>query len=328
MNHDRPAVSVVTPVYRAEGCLEELHSRLIAVLDVAVGDDGWEVIYVDDRSPDASWERLVEVAARDPRARITRLSRNFGQEAATSAGLELARAPWIVTMDCDLQDRPEDIPRLLDAAGPDALVVRAVRDKSGASHRVLGTRLYFWLLNRIAGSNIDWREAAFGVMHESVASAYVGLGDVNRNMLMVLDWLGFSTRQVRVAHDARFEGESAYTLRTLFKYAASGVFFHTTKPLRWIVLIGFLFAAASAVGSVLIAVDRLTGAPTYPGWASLMVAASAVSGVTITTVGITGLYIARIFEQVRGRPRYIHEPLAVEAPRITRARAGVTEDRC
>lgn len=306
-------LSVVVPVYRAADCLRELHQRLVAVLDPLVGVDGWELVLVDDRSPDDSWSVVTAIASDDARVNPMRLSRNFGQEAATSAGLEAARGRWIVTMDCDLQDRPEDIPSLLDTARSGFQNVRARRNKTGSWHRVAGTRFYFAVLNRMAGTRVDWQYAAFGVISHTVRDAYLAIPDNHRNLLLVLDWLGYDSTHVDVAHDPRFAGESAYSLRLLIRYAASGVFFQTTAPLRWIVYLGLLESILGLMGSVYLVGRRLSGATLLPGWTSLMIVVLLIGGVTVVSIGIASLYIGSIFDQVRARPRFIVDDSANHA---------------
>ncbi len=305
MTEPAPDLSVVIPVYRAQECIQPLHDRLTRALQ----DIGrtYEIVYVEDRSPDDSWRTLCEVIGSDPHARAIRMSRNFGQEAATSAGLADARGTWIITMDCDLQDRPEDIARLLEPAFAGAPVVRARRAKEGSLFRRLSTRMYFALLNFMAGSHVDWRYAAFGVMTSSVRDAYLSVPDHNRNLLLVLDWLDFETAEVDVAHDERVAGTSAYTLRKLLKYALAGVLFQTTTPLRWIVYTGIFEALLGVCFAVYIAIRYFTGQITVAGWASLMVTVLICTGGLMVTVGIVGLYVGSVFDQVKLRPRYIEQ---------------------
>lgn len=301
------ALSVVVPVYLGESCLEELYRRSTTVLDDMVGAEGWELLLVDDRGPDGSWREIQRISAGDPRVRGMRLSRNFGQEAATSAGLANARGEWIVTMDCDLQDRPEDIPRIYSKAQEGFQNVRARRAKAGKLHRVWGTRLYFWLLNRMAGTDVDWRFAAFGIMSAQVRDAYLAVPDRRRNLLLVLNWLGFESTWVDVAHDERFAGKSSYSLRKLIGMAVSGIFFQTTAPLRWIVYLGLAESLLGIVVASVIIIRKFTIGYVVPGWTSLITAILVTGGFTIAALGIAALYLGSIFDQVKARPRYIIE---------------------
>lgn len=296
-------ISVVIPVYRAAPCIPALHARLTAVLG-SMGVD-YELVLVEDRGGDGTWELLEELAEHDRHVRAFQLSRNFGQEAATSAGLSLARGTWTVVMDCDLQDPPESIPAMYERAQEGFDLVRARRDKRGSWYRRTGNRVYFWLLNRITG--VDWggdEYGAFSIFSEKVRRAYLSIQDSDRNFLMIMHWLGFDSADVDVPHEDRLAGESAYTLRSLIRYAFNGMFFETTAPLRWVIYLGFMVSTLGFLASAYLVVQRVNS-EVYPGWTSVVVLLLILSGFIITSTGIAGLYIGKVFEQAKGRPLYI-----------------------
>jgi polyisoprenyl-phosphate glycosyltransferase len=296
-------ISVVVPVYKCAECLRHLHRRLAAALAQVPGEH--EILLVDDRSPDDSWGILRELAEEDHSIRLVRLSRNFGQHAAITAGIEVARGRWIVVMDCDLQDPPEDIPRLYARAQEGAEIVYARRTgRRGPWFRRMASRMYFRLLNASLGTDFDPDYGNFTIISRKVRDAFLRFRDKDRHYLMILRWLGFDHASIDVAHAERYAGESAYTLGTLIKFALDGLFFQSTTLLRWSTYVGF---GASLCG-VLLAGFFLVNyflENTYPGWTSLAVLILVIGGLTITTVGVAGLYIGKIFTQVKDRPLYV-----------------------
>jgi polyisoprenyl-phosphate glycosyltransferase len=296
-------ISVVVPVYKCADCLRHLHERLGAALAEIPGEH--EIVLVDDRSPDASWDVLRALAEEDESVRVVRLSRNFGQHAAITAGLEFARGRWIVVMDCDLQDPPEDIPRLYARGQEGVDIVFARRTgRNDPAFRRLGGRLYFRLLNASLGTDFDPNYGNFSILSRKVRDAFLRFRDKDRHFLMILRWLGFEHSSIDVAHAERYAGESAYTMRALVRTAVDGLFFQSTTLLRWSTYIGF----AASLGGVLLAAYFVVWyflGTTYPGWTSLAVLVLLIGGLTITTIGVTGLYIGKIFTQVKDRPLYV-----------------------
>jgi polyisoprenyl-phosphate glycosyltransferase len=299
----RPELSVVVPVYGCRDCLRALHKRLdnaSAAIPGAV-----EFIFVDDRGQDEAWEVLCDLARADSRVSAYRLSKNYGQHAAITAGIAQASGNWILVMDCDLQDPPEDIPRLYARAqeGYDIVLARRHR-RSDSVHRRLLSRLYFKLLNVFSGSSLDGEFGTFSVISRKVADAYLRFRDHDRHYLFILNWLGFERGSIEYHPAARAAGRSGYSFRKLVAHALDGLFFQTTVLLRWIVYLGFGLALAGGAAAVYVAVARITGTA-YPGWASLVVLQLLLGGFIIASTGVTGLYIGRVFDQVRERPLFV-----------------------
>lgn len=318
---DAPDVelSVVVPVYGCEGCLPELHDRLVRVLDDLVDD--WELIFVDDRGPISSWGVLCELVDLDPRVRAFRLARNFGQHLAITAGLSQARGRWVVVMDCDLQDPPEEIPRLFAEAeqGHDIVFARRVGRQDNPFRR-LAADAYFRLLNRVAGTDIDRAYGSFSLISRKVVDAYLHFKDADRHYLFILYWLGFDHSHINYAHRERFAGRSSYGLKALISHALSGLFFQTTVLLRWIVYLGFMLAATGVAFAGYLIVARLIGS-SQPGWTSLAVFILLLSGFVIMSTGITGLYVGKVFEQVRERPLFVIDQVAGTNRSVAKRRA-------
>jgi polyisoprenyl-phosphate glycosyltransferase len=296
-------ISVVVPVYKCAECLVHLHERLERALAEVPGD--YEIILVDDRSPDESWDVLQELANRDASVRLIRLSRNFGQHAAITAGLEFAHGRWVVVMDCDLQDPPEEIPRLYRRALEGADIVYARRTgRKGPLFRRTASRMYFRILNASLGTDFDPDYGNFTIISRKVRDSFLRFRDKDRHYLMILRWLGYEHASVDVAHAERYAGESSYTLGTLIRFAMDGLFFQSTTLLRWSTYIGFFASLCGVLLAGFFFVNYFF-MNTYPGWTSLAVLVLLLGGLTITTVGVAGLYIGKIFTQVKDRPLYV-----------------------
>jgi dolichol-phosphate mannosyltransferase len=303
-------VSVVVPVYGCAPCLVALHGRLQAALSEITDD--FEIVYVDDRSPDGAWP-LLEAFARDATCptKAIRLSRNFGQPIAITAGIAEARGDWIVLIDCDLQDDPASIRALYDEALAGHEVVFSRRATRGHSLiRRIAARAYFKLRNRLLNIDMDTEHGSLMMFSRRVADAYLQVRDKDRHHALVLHWLGFDHAYVDIPHGPRYEGKSSYTWRKLAVSAFDGLFFQTSILLRWIVYTGF---ALVGVGLALAAalVGFYVAAHPYPGWTSLAVLILLVGGFIILSTGVSALYIGKIFNEVKDRPLYIVDEVLV-----------------
>jgi polyisoprenyl-phosphate glycosyltransferase len=303
-----PVLSVVVPVYGCRDCLMHLHDRLTAVLSQLVRD--YEIILVDDRAADDAWPEIERLVEFDPSVRGVRLSRNFGQHAAITAGLSHAQGDWVVVMDCDLQDPPEKIPDLYAKAleGYDIVFGRRTHKPTGPTRRLLAS-LYFRCLRMFTGSHIEGQYGTFSVISRKVADAFLALKDQDRHYLLILNWLGFDTVAVDYEPAVRYRGRSSYSLPQLIEHALDGVFFQTTVLLRWIVYLGFFLASLGGALAVYLLAARVFG-HAYPGWTSIVVLTLALCGFIILSTGITGLYIGKVFEQSRERPIFVVDRLA------------------
>jgi len=295
-------LSVVIPVYNCAGCLRALHERLTASLLLVTGD--YEIVLVDDRSKDGAWEILCDLARDDPRLRIVRLSRNFGQHAAITAGLTRASGAWTVVMDCDLQEPPEEIPRLYEKAQEGYDIVRAVREgRRHSAWRRASATLYRRLLSERENGDIEF--STLSIISRKVVDAFLSLRDRDREYQLVLDWLGFSQASITFEHaDREGDSPSAYGLRELTRVAFDGMFFRTTVLLRVIVGLGFCVAGAGALMALFAVYSRYVS-ETPPGYTSIVVLLLVLSGFIIISLGVVGLYVGRIFDQVKGRPLFV-----------------------
>lgn len=304
-----PHLSVVIPVYRAEDCLHELYRRLRAALESITGD--FEIIMVEDCGGDRSWEIICELARNDPRVKGIQFSRNFGQHYGITAGLDRCDGDYVVIMDCDLQDRPEEISRLYAKAreGYDVVLARRGRRRHARSLRVwltaLCSRLFYRVLNYLADINYDAEVGNFRIVSRKVILNFRLFREKLRFFGALVDWMGFSTTAVDVEYSERYAGETTYTFPKLWKLGVETILSHSDKPLRMAIRFGFLMSGAAFLFALKIFYDALTRQSPVLGWSSLIVSLYFLSGLIILFLGILGLYLGKTFDETKRRPLYI-----------------------
>ncbi|WP_460609363.1 glycosyltransferase family 2 protein [Hymenobacter terrigena] len=293
----------MSPVYRADTLVAQLVSRIIAAVE-PLGRP-FEIILVDDRSPDNSWAAILAQTT-DERVRGFRLSRNFGQHRAITAGLEQCRGEWIVVMDCDLQDQPEEIPGLYHEAlkGYDLVFARRVERQDSWLKRT-GSRAFYRVLSYLTETKQDPAIANFGIYHRKVVDAVLTMRESIRYFPTMVRWVGFRSGGLAVTHAERSEGTSSYNLRSNINLALDIILAYSDKPLRLTVKLGLTISAA-AFGFVLITLARyLLGHSWEPGYASLIVSIWFFAGLLLSVLGVVGLYIGKTFEQAKNRPIFL-----------------------
>jgi len=304
MSHSVPHISVVIPVYKAERCLDELYRRLKTSLESIT--PSFEIVLVEDCGGDNSWQIIERLAAADPRVRGMQFSRNFGQHYGITAGLDHCHGDWVVVMDCDLQDRPEEIPRLYAKAMEGYDIVLARR---GARRDPLLKRFTSWLFYKLfsylADIDYDAQTGNFRIMSRKVATNFLRMREQLRFFGGLVQWMGFPTASIEVEHAERFEGNSTYTLAKLWKLAAETIIAYSDKPLRLAVRFGFLMAfLAFCYGLYIFGHALFYGSP-IPGWNSLIVSLYFIGGIIISILGIIGIYLGKTFDESKKRPLYI-----------------------
>lgn len=299
-----PYVSVVTPVYGCRTCLAQLYSRLAATLS-RISED-FEIIMVNDASPDGAWAAIEELAARDSRVKGINLSRNFGQHQAITAGLDHTSGEWIVVMDCDLQDQPEQILKMYEATrgGYDVVFGRRVRRQDGFLKR-LSSSAFNAVLGTLMGQRLDPAIANFGVYHRKVIEGFRRIRDVDRSFPMFVRWLGFRQTSVEIEHAERAEGKSSYTLGKLIAFAVANVAAYSNKPLVISIYVGAIFSSLSFLTAIYYVARYLIHGVGVEGWTSLMVSLYFIAGLLLANLGVLGLYIGKSFEQAKARPLYV-----------------------
>lgn len=298
-------LSIVSPVYRSESLVAALVNRISASVEPLT--EAYEIVLVEDCGPDASWEKIVEECRKHPKVVGIKLSRNFGQQYAIQAGLDAARGEWIVVMDCDLQDRPEEIPKLYHKGleGFD-IVLASRKNRKDNFFKKFASQAFYAVLTYLTDVKQDPSVAHFMLLHRKVVNALKQIGDYHRSYPMLVKWVGFRITKVEIEHAEREDGKSSsYSFKKRLNLAVNTILSFSDKPLRLIVNLG-LFISLIAV---LIAVSQiflyLKGGITVQGWTSLFIALSFFSGLIITTLGVIGLYLGKVFESMKGRPTYI-----------------------
>ena len=297
-------LSVVIPVYNEEETLRELHRRLTAALP-----PDREIVLIDDGSTDGSWATLTELAATDPSLRLRRLSRNFGHQAAITAGLDAARGDAVVVMDADLQDPPEVIPELVARWREGFDVVYAVRaSRSGESRfKLLTSKLFYRTLRWMAGSDIPADAGDFRLMSRRVVDALAAMPERARFLRGMTSWVGFRQTGVEYRRNPRYAGESKFPLRKMLRFAADGITSFSTVPVQIVTWLGFSLVAFCFVVLGWVIYTRFFTDQSAPGWASLLAVVLLLGGVQLLSLGIIGQYVARIFDEAKQRPLYFVE---------------------
>ncbi len=310
----RPRISVVVPAYGCEGCLEPLYERLVPVLEAI--SPAFEIVCVDDHSPQQDWAVITRLAERDARVRGVKLTRNFGQHNAIAAGLQEANGDWVVVMDCDLQDRPEEISRLYATAlgGHEVVFGRRV-ERVDAATKVASSRLFSALHGRLAGFEPDAAIGTFSIVSRKVVLELRRFRDVRRNYVIQVHWLGFPTAYIDVEHARRHAGETTYSFRRRVWHALSSVLSQSTRPLYASAVFGFLMALGAAGTAVYLLIRKLTVGYGVEGWTSVIVSLWFLFGVLFLNLGILGLYLASVFEEVKNRPPFVIERTTYDAER-------------
>jgi glycosyltransferase involved in cell wall biosynthesis len=300
----RPHISVVTPVYGCKTCLEQLYIRLKSTLEQIGGD--FEIIMVDDSSPDDAWAAIEQLCAKDSRVKGIRLSRNFGQHNAITAGLDHASGDWVVVMDCDLQDQPEEILKMYGRAqeGFDVVFGRRINRQDGFLKRTT-SRAFNALMGVLMDQKIDPTTANFGIYRRNVTEGFRRINDVDRSFPVFIRWLGFRRTSVDIVHAERTEGKSSYSLYKLLSFAISNVTAYSNKPLILSIYFGLIMSACSTLTGIYFLIRYLHRGIGVEGWTSLMVSLYFIAGLLFANLGILGLYIGKAFNQIKGRPLYI-----------------------
>jgi dolichol-phosphate mannosyltransferase len=284
--------------------VRELVSRCKASL-AAITED-YEIVLVNDASPDGSWREILRECAEDPRVKGIDLSRNFGQHYAITAGLRSVTGQWVVVMDCDLQDRPEEIPNLYRKAQEGFDIVfarRAVRKDSFAKR--MSSALFYRVFKLLSGMESDRTVANFGIFSRQVIREFNRMPERMRFFPTLVNYLGFRRTAIDVEHAARAEGKSSYRLGKLVKLAMDVIVANSNRPLQFAVGLGFTMATLSFLLAIYNLFAKWGGIIRVPGFTTTVFSIWFVGGLLLFVLGIMGLYIGKIFDQVKGRPLFI-----------------------
>jgi len=297
-------LSVISPVYKAEKIIPQLVQSIeenISKLSLE-----YEIILVEDHSPDDSWKAIKDICKENQKVIGIQLSRNFGQHNAITAGLTHAGGDWVIVMDCDLQDRPEEIPKLYKKAQEGFDIVLAKRFKRKDSFfKKLSSKLFYGIFAYLTNTRQDPSIANFGIYHKKVIEAVLKMGDYIRVFPILIQWVGFKNTSIEVKHSAREDGKSTYSWGKLLNLAFSMIFSFSEKPLIIGLKVGGMIVILSFLFGIYNLILYFQGDITRPGYASIIISIWFLSGLIIIFMGLIGLYIGKIFEKVKSRPNYI-----------------------
>jgi dolichol-phosphate mannosyltransferase len=297
--------SLVIPMFNEEETVHELGRRVAAVLDGLDGEA--EVIFVDDGSTDGTHEVLVELNRRDGRFKVIRFARNFGHQIAITAGLDYAAGDAVVIMDGDLQDPPELLPELIARWREGYEVVYAVRSdrRSEPLLRRTAISLFYRVLRRLADIEIPVDAGDFRLVDRRALEEFRRMRESNRYVRGMFAWVGFRQIGVPYRRDPRFAGKTKYPFAKLVKFAGDGILGFSDLPLRAAMALGFVVALSSFVFGLVAIGLRLADVGVVPGWASIAAAVSFLSGIQLLVSGVIGIYVGRVYAEVKRRPLYI-----------------------
>lgn len=299
-----PLISVVSPVYKGEGMVGELVSRIKESVSAITSD--FEVILVNDASPDHSWDEILIECHHDQRIKGINLSRNFGQHKAISAGLNHVKGDWIVVMDCDLQDLPEEIPNLYRKTQEGYDIVFGERvNRQDTYLKKMSSVLYNKMFNFISGLKKNKKIANFGIFKKNVIEEVCKMTERDRAFSILVNYVGFKSTSIAVKHSNRFVGSTSYTPRKLFRLAFGTIVTNSNKPLRLSIGLGFISSLISLLIAAYNIIAYFMGLITVPGFTTTVFSIWFVGGLILMQLGVVGIYIGKTFDQVKGRPLYV-----------------------
>ncbi len=302
-NDSKIDISVIIPVYGCRAALWELYKRLSESITSLT--DNYEIILVNDACPQNSWEIIEKICNKDSHVKGIELSRNFGQMKAILAGLDYSCGEWCVVMDCDLQDRPEEIPRLYKKAmeGYDVVFARRV-SRSDNNLKVFLANIFYGIYRFATDTEYDGAICNFSIVKREVIDQYRKMREIHRAYVMYLQWLGFRHTTVDVQHDERYEGKSAYSFRKRLYLAIELLSSQSDKLLRIVVGMGILMSVISLLVIIGLIIFHFA-ADVAVGWTSLIASNFLIGGMIIMVIGVVGIYVGNIFMQVKERPLYV-----------------------
>jgi dolichol-phosphate mannosyltransferase len=305
----RPQViSVVVPMLDEEDNVQVLHERLSAALATIEPSLDWELVYVDDGSTDGTPKLLHELQITDPHVVVVTLSRNFGHQAAITAGLDVARGDAVAVIDADLQDPPEVIPEMVRRWRGGARIVHAVRSEREGERRskVVLAAGFYRVLQRLSDTPLTLDSGDFRLMDRRVVDQLRDMREDNRYLRGMVSWVGFAQEELPYRREARNAGVAKYSLRKSVSLALAGITAFSERPLRLATQVGALVTVFAFLLAVWTLVGRLVDpSRSIQGFASLMIAVLFIGGVQLLTIGLLGEYVGRIYREVKRRPLYV-----------------------
>jgi len=299
-----PEISVVVPVYGCSDSLNILYSRLNESLSTI--SEEFEIIFVNDASPDDAWNSIKELAIRDDRVKGINFSRNFGQHKAIAAGLDHSNGKWVVVMDCDLQDKPEEIIKLYNKAqeGYDAVFGQRIGRQHSRRKR-WASRAFIAVYDYLSDSKTDPTIGNFSIISRKVVEGLKTLKEQHHPYTFFVIWLGFKRTYIEIDHAKREIGSSSYNFKRLIQLAMDNIVSSSNKLLKMSIKFGFGLASFSALYALYLVLKYFFADEIVPGWTSVMVSIYFIGGLLFANLGLIGLYIGKIFDETKNRPLYV-----------------------
>ncbi len=304
--YDTMLLSIVVPCYNEEEVLNQLHSRLVTVLNKI--DGNYEIIYVSDGSTDNTNSILEGMVSHDKekRLKLIKLSRNFGHQTAVTAGIEFAKGDAVVLIDADLQDPPELIPEMLKKWQENYKVVYCQRKKRKGESRfkLITAKWFYQALAYLSDVDIPVNTGDFRLMDRKVVDVIKSMPEKDRFIRGMVAWVGFKQFALQYEREERYAGESKYPFWKMAKFATDGILSFSIKPLRLSTLLGFISSLLSFVGVIYALIMWIIGSPVL-GWTLMFIAIMFFSGVQLISLGVIGEYVGRSYAESKNRPLYI-----------------------
>ncbi len=297
--------SVVIPAFNEEPVIAETYKRLKKVMD-EIGEP-YELIFINDGSSDRTGEILDEIHHQDRNLKVIHFARNFGHEAATTAGLDHALGQGIVIIDADLQDPPELIPAMIEKwkEGFDVVYGKRKQRKGESVFKKTTSALFYRFLQRMTEINMPADVGDFRLIDRKVADALKNIREKNRYMRGIISWVGFRQTAIEFVREERWAGETKYNVKKLLRLAWDAITAFSYKPLKIATYLGFILSGISFIYLLIVIFEKVFTQKTVPGWASLMAISLFFNGVVLIMLGLLGEYIGRIYEETKDRPLYI-----------------------
>jgi len=299
-------ITAVIPLLNEEKLVGELIRRVEFNLRKISPD--YRVIIIDDGSTDSTWEKIKNEGADNSRISGIKFSRNYGHHYAITAGINNSDSDWVIVMDGDLQDRPEVIPDLYSKAqeGFDIVFVNRIERKESLIY-LLVQKIFYKTLNILSGLNFNSKQANFSIISKKVAESHRLFNEQARFYVSTIKWLGFSTSSINARHGERFDGKPSYTIKRRIKLAFDVIVTFSERPLKFAISIGIVLSVSSILIAIWIAVKALNSEFTVLGWPSIIFSIFFTTGINLIILGILGIYLGRVFNEVKRRPLYIEE---------------------
>ena len=305
MNTDEKThIGAVIPVYGCESCLPELYRRLSSAIQKI--SPNFEVIFVNDASQDNAWLVIKDLVSKDKRVKGLNLSRNFGQHPAIFAGLSASTAEWVVVMDCDLQDQPEEIEKLYRKAqgGFDTVVASRIERQDDYFRKIISS-IFYGILSYLTDTKHDPTIANFGIYSRKTINAILSMSERSRYFPLMVRWVGFKTATLPAEHAKRISGKTSYSLKKMLDLGIDVILAFSDKPLRLVVKFGMTVSFLALIYVVFVVSRALSGMHPVEGWASLVASLWLIFGMLTMILGIIGLYVGKTFDETKKRPIYI-----------------------